>query len=105
MATLVANNAETPVSTISLLSGINAVGRAEGNHHVIPHASISSRHCEVVLDEGKMFVRDLGSTNGTFVDDNQVAHASTDSGSDLAAQSTWWKRRNCSRNRPSARCA
>ena len=69
MAALVANNADTPVSRIELRPGINTIGRAEGNHHVIPHGSVSSRHCEIVFHDGTISVRDLGSTNGTFVED------------------------------------
>ena len=76
MAKLVANNGETPVSRIDLQPGINIVGRAEGNHHVIPHASVSSRHCEIVVNEGSITVRDLGSTNGSFVDDKPIEQAS-----------------------------
>ena len=72
MVTLVANNAETAISRIELQPGINTVGRAEGNHHVIPHGSVSSRHAEIVWHDGTLSVRDLGSTNGTFVEDKPV---------------------------------
>ena len=72
MAMLLANNAEAPVSRIPLQPGINTLGRAEGNHHVVPHGSVSSRHCKIILNDGSMLVRDLGSTNGTFVDDKQI---------------------------------
>src|SRR3954452_12406427 len=72
MATLVANNTETPISRIDLQEGINTVGRAEGNHHVIPHGSVSSRHSEIVVNDGTISVRDLGSTNGTFVEDKSI---------------------------------
>jgi sulfite reductase (NADPH) flavoprotein alpha-component len=75
MATLVANNSETAVSRVPLQPGINTLGRAAGNHHVIPHHSISSRHCEIIVDEGTIALRDLGSTNGTFVDDQLVQKA------------------------------
>ncbi len=69
MATLVANNSETAISRLELQPGINTVGRSEGNHHVIPHGSVSSRHAEIVWNDGTISVRDLGSTNGTFVED------------------------------------
>jgi FHA domain len=72
MATLIANNSEASISRLSLRPGINLVGRAEGNHHVIPHGSVSSRHCEIVWNDGAISVRDLGSTNGTFIDDRPV---------------------------------
>jgi hypothetical protein len=55
-----------------LQPGINTVGRAEGNHQVIPHSSISSRHCEIIVGEKDVLVRDLGSTNGTFIDEQPV---------------------------------
>jgi hypothetical protein len=72
MATLVANNSEASLSRVHLQPGINTVGRAEGNHHVIPHHSVSSRHCEIVVSEDAIALRDLGSTNGTFVDDKPI---------------------------------
>ncbi|MCI0456388.1 MAG: FHA domain-containing protein [Gemmataceae bacterium] len=33
---------------------------------------ISKRHCAVLIKNGKAFVRDFGSTNGTFVNEEQV---------------------------------
>lgn len=72
MATLVATNGEPATTRVPLQPGINTIGRAEGNHHVIPHQSISSRHCEIVLNGNTLSVRDLGSTNGTFVDGKPV---------------------------------
>jgi len=35
-------------------------------------AMISKRHCAVLIKGGKAFVRDFGSTNGTFVNDEPV---------------------------------
>jgi hypothetical protein len=70
--TLVASNAENPVARLQLLPGINTIGRAGGNHHTLPHASISSRHCEIVVKEKDITVRDLSSTNGTFIDQVKV---------------------------------
>ena len=83
MATLVANNAETSISRIELQPGINTVGRAEGNHHVIPHGSVSNRHAEIVWNDGTISVRDLGSTNGTFVEDKPAQLTNLASGQRL----------------------
>jgi hypothetical protein len=88
MATLIANNNEAAVSRINLRPGINTLGRAEGNHHVIPHSSVSSRHCEIVVGDGTISVRDLGSTNGTFVDDKPIREANLTHGQRLKLGST-----------------
>jgi len=49
------------------------IGRAE-DCHLRPKSDLISRHhCVVVIEEGFVAVRDLGSRNGTFVNDEQVA--------------------------------
>src|SRR5438105_4003689 len=35
-------------------------------------AMISKRHCAILIKGGKVFVRDFGSTNGTFVNDDPI---------------------------------
>jgi len=55
-----------------LHSGLNTIGRNPTNDFRVPEASVSSFHCELeVLDSG-VFVRDLQSTNGTFINDQPV---------------------------------
>ncbi len=49
------------------------VGRAEYNDVVVPDPSVSSAHAKVQLREGIWILVDLGSTNGTFVDGEQVS--------------------------------
>ncbi|GAB4183582.1 MAG: hypothetical protein Fur0032_24530 [Terrimicrobiaceae bacterium] len=43
------------------------IGRVEDNVLVIVHDSVSSHHAEIVQDGDVFRLRDLGSTNGTFV--------------------------------------
>jgi hypothetical protein len=44
------------------------IGRTEGNSIVIPHPSLSSAHCQMMLNpDGTYTLSDLGSTNGTFI--------------------------------------
>jgi pSer/pThr/pTyr-binding forkhead associated (FHA) protein len=45
------------------------VGRQSGAYLLIDHGSISRRHAEISYANGQYFVRDLGSTNGTFVNE------------------------------------
>ena len=48
------------------------IGRVEDNSFQIPEASVSSHHAEVVLRPNDILVRDLNSTNGTFINGQQV---------------------------------
>src|SRR6266508_1359935 len=48
------------------------IGRDPQCHLRPASAAISKRHCAVIQRDGKVFVRDFDSTNGTFVNDVQV---------------------------------
>jgi pSer/pThr/pTyr-binding forkhead associated (FHA) protein len=48
------------------------IGRDEGCHLRPASPAISKRHCAVFIRNGQVFVRDLGSTNGTLVNDEAV---------------------------------
>lgn len=48
------------------------VGRVEDNTFQIAEQSVSSHHCEVQFKEGQVRIKDLNSTNGTFIDGNQI---------------------------------
>jgi CheY-like chemotaxis protein len=51
------------------------IGRADNNAFQIVETSISSQHCEVLLRNNEMVVRDLRSTNGTFVGGRMISEA------------------------------
>lgn len=48
------------------------VGRDEGCRLRIPLPSVSRRHCELKVDDDELIVKDLGSSNGTFVNGRKV---------------------------------
>jgi pSer/pThr/pTyr-binding forkhead associated (FHA) protein len=48
------------------------VGRVEDNAFTIPEPSVSSHHCEILLKGNEVVVRDLDSTNGTFINDERI---------------------------------
>ena len=48
------------------------IGRVEDNTFAIVDPSISSHHCEVLLRGAEIVVRDLNSTNGTFINGEKV---------------------------------
>src|SRR5688572_622456 len=51
------------------------IGRVEDNTFQISEPSVSSHHCEVVLRGTEVVVRDLNSTNGTFIGGEKVTEA------------------------------
>ena len=48
------------------------VGRLGDNEVQLEEGSVSSRHAEIVVQDGVVILRDLGSTNGTFLNGEQV---------------------------------
>jgi CheY-like chemotaxis protein len=51
------------------------IGRSDDNAFKIIEASISSQHCEVRLRGNELDVRDLRSTNGTFIEGQPITEA------------------------------
>ncbi len=66
-----------------LTPGLNSVGRTSDNDRCIPHPSVSTHHCQLWVTGQSVMVRDLGSTNGTFVDGVAVREADLHSGQTL----------------------
>jgi pSer/pThr/pTyr-binding forkhead associated (FHA) protein len=48
------------------------IGRLEDNNFQIAEGSVSSHHCEVLLRGKDVVIKDLNSTNGTFVNGERV---------------------------------
>ncbi len=60
---------------LRLRPGSNRIGRNPENDLQIPDSSISAVHCEIVVSNNGILVRDLGSTNGTFIDGVQIGES------------------------------
>lgn len=58
-----------------LSGGWATIGRADGNTFQIVESSVSGRHCEVRLQGDELVVRDLLSTNGTFIQGRKITEA------------------------------
>ena len=48
------------------------IGRVDDNTFPIAESSVSSHHCEILLRGADVVVHDLNSTNGTFINGNQI---------------------------------
>jgi predicted component of type VI protein secretion system len=83
MAKLVIQSDNGSKEVIRLRSGLNRIGRSSVNDFMIPHPSVSRFHCEIEVKEEGLFVRDLDSSNGTFVDGNVITYGRLDDGQTL----------------------
>ena len=54
------------------LSGVVSIGRAPTSTVVIDDDYCSARHAQVFSEDDQWWIEDLGSTNGTFLDDEAV---------------------------------
>lgn len=73
MAKLVVLSAGLAGRTHELNVDKTTVGRVEDNTFQIGEPSVSSHHCEVFLRNGEVVVKDLNSTNGTFINGEKVS--------------------------------
>ena len=63
-------------TSFELTKEVTSVGRVEGNDIVLQHQSVSGSHGELVLrGEEDVYVRDVGSTNGSYINGNKVAES------------------------------
>ncbi len=61
--------------SFDLVSGMNTLGRAEDNRCVVSDDSVSSHHCFLEVSEASVLVRDLRSTNGTYLEGTRVVES------------------------------
>jgi pSer/pThr/pTyr-binding forkhead associated (FHA) protein len=73
MAKLVVLSAGMTGRTQELKVEKTTIGRVEDNTFQIAEPSVSSHHCEVLLRGSEVVVRDLNSTNGTFINGEKIA--------------------------------
>src|SRR5207248_5970461 len=59
---------ETTLSQTKVMT----IGRQAGTYLLIDHPSVSRRHAEIAYANGQYVLRDLGSSNGTLVNDTRL---------------------------------
>ena len=72
MPKLVVLNTALTVRSHELKVDKTTIGRVDDNTFQIPDASVSSHHCEILLRGSDVIVKDLNSTNGTFINGAQI---------------------------------
>jgi pSer/pThr/pTyr-binding forkhead associated (FHA) protein len=76
VARLLINTGDGIPTAGELKLGLNRFGRHPDSEFVIDHPTISATHCVMILTAAGVLLRDCGSTNGTFLDDEPVKQTS-----------------------------
>jgi predicted component of type VI protein secretion system len=77
---LVMVKADGSMKEIPLDREVVTIGRDEGMKLRIPVSSVSRRHCEVRVTSTGVLIKDLGSSNGTFVNGHKVRDEELEAG-------------------------
>jgi len=72
MACLIVMDGPLKGQRVALDQPVVRVGRREGNDWVLQDGSVSGTHCEIEKRETGFQIRDLGSTNGTKVNNEPI---------------------------------
>src|SRR5882757_1204629 len=75
MAKLVLLSAGMTGRTHELKVDKTTIGRLEDNSFQIAEPSVSSHHCEVLVKGADVVIKDLNSTNGTFINGEKISEA------------------------------
>ena len=70
---LIISHGDGPPLAVELHHEYTHLGRTEDNELSLPEPSISSRHCVFILSGPDVIVRDLNSSNGTYVNGEQIS--------------------------------
>ena len=73
-------DADGEFQRVDLRVGANRFGRSPANDLQIHHSTVSSTHCEILVEKDSIRIRDLGSTNGTFVNGQRINEGSLKAG-------------------------
>lgn len=80
-----------PPDCVYAVEGKSRIGRSEESEIILLDPSVSRAHAVVEVSAGNAIVRDLGSTNGTFVNGRRVESASLRDGDELRLGNTRMK--------------
>lgn len=68
------------IQTFPLPSAVTFIGRRKDCDMCIPLPVVSRRHCEIYTEFGKLHVRDLKSSNGTYVNEESIEETQLNAG-------------------------
>lgn len=79
-AALIAVKSDGSQNEVAFKSDGLVIGRDRGCSVRVPVPSVSRRHCKISAEDGTLVIRDLGSSNGTFVNRKQIEESELNAG-------------------------
>lgn len=76
MACLIVLDGPSKGQRITLDKPVTSIGRRDENDLTLPDGSVSGAHCEIEKSDSGFLLKDLGSTNGTRVNNSPVKEQS-----------------------------
>lgn len=73
MLRLVLKGYSATIMDISVTTKPIVLGRGEGSTHLLKDSSVSLNHAKIIMRQGKVYIRDLESTNGVFVNGEKIS--------------------------------
>ena len=85
MTTIIVTHEDNEVDEFEFGSGheVITIGRRSTNDVAIPNLSISGNHAKITFEDGKAWLEDLNSTNGTYVNGEVVRRHALVTGDDI----------------------
>lgn len=83
MASLMRQSGDDPGDLIELKPGVNRFGAGKDCDFIVDSSRVSEAHCDILVDQTGITVRDLDSLNGTFIDETPVAECRVRKGQTL----------------------
>lgn len=80
LASLVLVKVDGTQQVLPLRKSRLVVGRQDGCHIKLNSSSVSRQHCELMVDDAKISLKDLGSSNGTYVNKRRVSQTDLSAG-------------------------
>ena len=83
MARLLIISGAAQAQAIELKPGVIRLGRGLENDYFLNDLTVSGEHCEIVFQNNSVLVRDLDSTNGTWIDGQLISESELHPGQSL----------------------
>src|SRR5215467_6097762 len=75
MAKLYLKSGDSVLKEVALTQGTTTIGRLPDNNLQIDNLAVSGHHAKIYWNDGHFVVEDLGSLNGTYVNNKRVGKA------------------------------